>query len=159
MRGSAGQQISPSCLDGAEGIGAMTEKEATMKSTLTSRRRGGRRTITLVLAACSLATSLALGATAGASAPNANVDKSTFDLFAASCDGQDVETLSPPGATFWIGDQKYIFVSATVTSGGEVVFAKEWGARTALGERIGCEGDFPEGAHFELIVAAVPPAS
>ena len=132
-----------------------------MKNARISRRRG-RRAITFVLAACSLAIPSVGGViatTAGANAPNANLDKSTFDLFAASCDGRDVQTLTPPGATFWIGDQKYVFTSATVTDGTEVVFSKEWGARSGLGERIHCEGDFPEGTHFDLIVAAVPPDS
>jgi hypothetical protein len=46
-----------------------------------------------------------------------------------------------------------------VTDGAEVLFAKQWGTRTGLGERIHCAGDFPEGAHFDLIVAAVPPGS
>lgn len=124
--------------------------------------RGRRRAITLVLAACSLgipSVGGAVAATAGAKAPNANLDKSTIDLFAASCDGQDVQILAPPSTTFWIGDQKYVFTSATVTSGDEVVFAKEWGARTGLGDPIHCEGDFDEGTHFDLIAAAVPPGS
>jgi hypothetical protein len=60
-------------------------------------RRGLRRVIALALAGCSLA---AVGgttlATAEMKAPSANLDKSTLDLFAASCDGQDVQTLSTP---------------------------------------------------------------